>query len=115
MLLEPPNDAIRGGQPEGAAAGDHDRVHLLSVGERPQNVRLAGARATAVHADAAPRLGRREDHGAAGAALRIRPVADGVAVREGRRLAHLASALRVAGRRDLRGRRRNRTWQFGQK
>ncbi len=74
-LVEPAHDAAGGVEPEGAAAGEHDRVDLLDEILGAQQVGLAGAGGGAAHVDAAGRAGFAEHDGAAGRPARVGVVA----------------------------------------
>jgi hypothetical protein len=69
--FQPSHHATGRGQPVGAAAAEHHRVHPLHRGARVEQVGLPGARRGPAHVDAADRpAGRRQHDG--GAAQRAR-------------------------------------------
>ena len=61
---------------ERAAAGEHDRVHLLHDVARPQQIGLVRAGRPAAHIDAGDARAIGEDDGAAGDGAPVDPVPD---------------------------------------
>ena len=73
-FAEPAHRAIGGGQPVGAAAGEHDRVRLLHRVGRFEHIGLAGAGAAAAHVDRRGRAARGEHHAGTGRPLLVEPL-----------------------------------------
>ena len=74
-FLQPAHGAGGGLQPPGAAASQHDGVHLFNQIARVEQVGLARARCCAAHIDTAHGAFARHDHGATGGAARVGEVA----------------------------------------
>ena len=101
VFLEPADDAGRGVEAEGAAAGQHDRVDLFDRVDRRQQIGLARARRRAAHVHAGDRARFREHDRAAGRPLAQREVPDLDAVNRGQRLVRsplIAGSCAVCGR-----------------
>ena len=85
-LLEVPHDAAGRIEAEGAAASEHDRVHLLDACRRREQIGLARAGRAAADIDASRRPLLREDDRAPGGPFRQRVVTD-LETRHGRQSA----------------------------
>ena len=86
MLLEPADHAVARGQPEGGAAREHDRIHLLDGSLGREQLELARGRGAASDLSRRDRALREQDGGTAGEGLGIGPVADADSRDHGRRL-----------------------------
>ncbi|MNH40232.1 hypothetical protein D3C79_1015230 [compost metagenome] len=76
MFLQPSHGTRGRVQAPGAAAGEHDGVHLFDQIRGMQQVGFTRAGSGAAHIDAAHRTRARQDHGAARGAPRVTVVAD---------------------------------------
>ena len=76
MLVEPTHHAAGGIEPERAAAGQQQRVHLVDEVARHQQIGLARAGCRAAHIDTAGDAGFAQHHRAAGGPARVGVVAD---------------------------------------
>ena len=75
-LFKIPHDARRAVEPECAAPGEHDGVHLLNAIDRIEQVRFAGRRRRSPYVDACRRACLSENHRASGGPLVQRVVPD---------------------------------------